>query len=195
MKHLVLVGAGHAHLVVLEALARRPLPDARITLLSPIGQQAYSGMLPGWMAGLYSSRECLIDVGALAARAGVEFVAMRLRRLDAVNRRIETDRGTTLGYDLLSINSGAHLNLDAIAGLHSPIFIRTVKLKDLPWNGWLTLATAGAPAAAWNPIAGLTDPFGRLVGFTVGDPALLPSPYEAGWMLNRIADLPASRGQ
>jgi hypothetical protein len=27
----------------------------------------------------------------------------------------------------------------------------------------------------------------------VGDPALLPSPYESGWMLNRIADLPPGR--
>ena len=40
----------------------------------------------------------------------------------------------------------------------------------------------------------MTDPFGRLMGFAVGDPALLPSPYEAGWMLNRIADLPPEPG-
>ena len=46
------------------------------------------------------------------------------------------------------------------------------------------------PGAAWNPVGGMTDPFGRLMGFAVGDPALLPSPYDAGWMLNRIADLP-----
>jgi hypothetical protein len=88
-----------------------------------------------------------------------------------------------------------NIGFDAIAGLHSPIFIRTVKLKDFPWNGWLTLGIGTAPAAAWNPIGGLTDPFGRLMGFTVGDPALLPSPYEAGWMLNRIADLPSNPGR
>jgi hypothetical protein len=88
-----------------------------------------------------------------------------------------------------------NIGYDSIAGLHSPIFIRTVKLKDFPWNGWLTLGTRAAPAAAWNPIGGLTDPFGRLMGFTVGDPALLPSPYEAGWMLNRIADLPSNPGR
>ena len=117
MKHLVLAGAGHAHLVVLEALAHRPLRDVRVTLLSPVGEQVYSGMLPGWMAGLYTRRECLIDVAAFAAHAGAEFVAMRLRRLDAAHRRIETDRGTTLDYDLLSVNTGAHLNLDAIEGL------------------------------------------------------------------------------
>jgi hypothetical protein len=73
------------------------------------------------------------------------------------------------------------------------MFIRTVKLKDFPWNGWLALGIDGKPAAAWNPIGGMIDPFGRLLGFTVGDPALLPSPYESGWMLNRIADLPPGR--
>ncbi len=82
---------------------------------------------------------------------------------------------------------------DALEGLNSPMFLRTVKLKDFPWNGWLALGTGGKPDAAWNPIGGMTDPFGRLMGFAVGDPALLPSPYEAGWMLNRISDLPSGR--
>ena len=45
-KHLVLGGAGHAHLVVLEALARRRLRDVRVTLLSPVGEQVYSGSMP-----------------------------------------------------------------------------------------------------------------------------------------------------
>jgi hypothetical protein len=87
-----------------------------------------------------------------------------------------------------------NIGFDAIDGLRSPIFIRTVKLKDFPWNGWLALGLGEAPAAAWNPIGGMTDPFGRLINFAAGDPALLPSPYDAGWMLNRIADLPLQPG-
>ena len=75
------------------------------------------------------------------------------------------------------------------------MFIRTVKLKDFPWNGWLTLGIADRAGSAWNPVGGMTDPFGRLMGFAVSDPALLPSPYETGWMLNRIADLPSDRKQ
>ena len=106
--------------------------------------------------------------------------------------------GYTVKREYVNVEFSAgieNIGYDAIAGLHSPIFIRTVKLKDFPWNGWLALGIDAAPAAAWNPIGGLTDPFGRLVGFTVGDPALLPSPYEAGWMLNRIADLPSNAGR
>lgn len=82
-----------------------------------------------------------------------------------------------------------NVGYDAIEGLQSPMFIRTVKLKDFPWNGWLALGIDAQPKAAWNPIGGMNDRFGRLMWFGVGDPALVPSPYEAGWMLNRIADI------
>lgn len=86
-----------------------------------------------------------------------------------------------------------NISYDSITGLHSPMFLRTVKLKDFPWNGWLGLGIDAAPTAAWNPIGGMTDPFGRLMWAALGDPALLPSPYDNGWMLNRIADLPTNR--
>ena len=64
-----------------------------------------------------------------------------------------------------------------------------MKLKDFPWNGWLALGLGSRGDAAWNPIAGFTDPFGRLLWSAVGDPATLPSPYESTWMLNRISDI------
>jgi hypothetical protein len=69
------------------------------------------------------------------------------------------------------------------------MFIRTVKLKDFPWNGWLTLGVAGPATAAWNPIAGLTDRFGRMIGYALGDPASIPSPGSADWIFNRITDV------
>lgn len=82
---------------------------------------------------------------------------------------------------------------DAFEGLNSPMFIRTVKLKDFPWNGWLALGIAGSPAAAWNPIAGFTDEFGRLMWSAVGDPASIPSAYDAGWIFNRITSVESGR--
>ena len=75
---------------------------------------------------------------------------------------------------------------DAHAGLDSEIFVRTVKLKDFPWNGWLTLGMPDRPAAAWNPVGGFTDAPGRLVWAAVGDPALFPEPYNDGWTDNRV---------
>jgi hypothetical protein len=85
-----------------------------------------------------------------------------------------------------------NIAFDAIEGLSSPMFIRTVKLKDFPWNGWLALGVDARPEAAWNPIAGFTDQFGRLTWFALGDPAAIPSPYDQAWVLNRISGVEAS---
>jgi hypothetical protein len=82
-----------------------------------------------------------------------------------------------------------NLSFDAVEGFTSPMFLRTVKLKDFPWNGWLQLGLEGRPASAWNPVAGFTDGFGRLMWSAVGDPAVIPSPYESAWMLNRMSEV------
>jgi hypothetical protein len=75
---------------------------------------------------------------------------------------------------------------DSHTGFNSAVFVRTVKLKDFPWNGWLRLGIATKPAAAWNPIGGFGDPAGRLIWAAIGDPALLPSPGSASWVANRV---------
>lgn len=79
-----------------------------------------------------------------------------------------------------------NVGYDSQTGVNSAIFIRTVKLKDFIWNGWLRLGVAGAPVAAWNPIGGFGDAFGRLLSSAVEDPPLLPGPYSAGWVSNRV---------
>jgi hypothetical protein len=82
-----------------------------------------------------------------------------------------------------------NVGFDSLAGLDAPVFLRTVKLKDFPWNGWLRLGIATRPEAAWNPVAGFGDPAGRLIWSALGDPAAFPEPYGDGWVLNRIADV------
>jgi hypothetical protein len=74
---------------------------------------------------------------------------------------------------------------DSHFGLGSAIFVRTVKLKDFPWNGWLRVGTPRAPTTAWNPIAGFTDAAGRLIWAALGDPAFIPAPRSASWLPNR----------
>jgi len=78
---------------------------------------------------------------------------------------------------------------DSHDGLNSAIFLRTVKLKDFPWNGWLSLGVPAPPKAAWNPLGGFGDPAGRLVWSALGDPGLFPEPFGAGWIMNRIGDV------
>jgi hypothetical protein len=75
---------------------------------------------------------------------------------------------------------------DSLSGLNSPIFLRTVKLKEYPWNGNLHLGVRQLSAGAWNPVAGFTDPMGRLIWSAIGDPAMIQFPFNASWMHNRV---------
>jgi hypothetical protein len=172
---------------------------------------------PPWLkAGWFHAERLLADaVTDPARKSRIEADRTRLMAGDytGLTERINIERdvvsaltqdcrkivaGYTVKRETINVDYTAgieNVGYDSITGLSSPMFLRTVKLKDFPWNGWLALGTAAPPAAAWNPIGGMNDPFGRLVGYAVTDPALLPSPYESGWMLNRIADLPTNAGR
>ena len=78
-----------------------------------------------------------------------------------------------------------NIGWDSQRGFNSEIFVRTAKLKDFPWNGWLKVGVAGRATAAWNPVAGFTDAPGRLLWAAVGDPGLIPAPYAAGFIAHR----------
>ncbi len=80
-----------------------------------------------------------------------------------------------------------NIAFDSHAGLNAPIFVRTIKLKDFLWNGWLRLGVETKPRAAWNPMGGFTDAGGRLIWSAVGDPAEFPSPYAASWVPDRVS--------
>jgi len=82
-------------------------------------------------------------------------------------------------------NGIENIAADSQSGLNSAVFLRTVKLKDFMWNGWLRIGIDPRPTAAWNPIAGFSDAAGRLVWSTVGDNAFLPIPYNSRWVPNR----------
>jgi pyridine nucleotide-disulfide oxidoreductase family protein len=106
-RRLVLVGAGHAHLFVLEQLAMGRFPAAQVTLLSPHRQHLYSGMLGGLIAGRYRPEDAHFDLSSLATRAGARLMLGSAVQVDAVNRRISLDGGGNLPYDIASFAVGA----------------------------------------------------------------------------------------
>ncbi len=172
---------------------------------------------PAWLkTGWFHARRLLgdaIDDGESRRRAGAlsrqlesgdyrdTIERVNLER-DLVALLTATCREVVVGYTVkheyisVEFTEGIeNIGFDATLGLNSAMFIRTVKLKDFPWNGWLKLGIAGRPEAAWNPIAGFDDDFGRLLWSAVGDPALFPAPYDSGWMLNRVADVQSGAGR
>jgi hypothetical protein len=138
----------------------------------------------------------------------IENAARRLMRGDyrSLEERINLERNlvellqarcqrVVLGYTVRREHYGAdysqgveNVGYDALDGLGSAIFPRTVKLRDFPWNGWLNVAAPAPPSSAWNPVAGgFGDAFGRLVWSALSDPAFLPSPHGGGWIENRVS--------
>ncbi|WP_323845546.1 selenide, water dikinase SelD [Microbulbifer magnicolonia] len=104
---IVLVGGGHTHAIVLQMWAMNPLPGARLTLVSPQVQTAYSGMLPGLVAGHYRLDETHIDLVRLCRAAGARFVQACAHHIDPLKRRVSLLGRPDLEYDILSLDVGA----------------------------------------------------------------------------------------
>jgi pyridine nucleotide-disulfide oxidoreductase family protein len=124
---LVLLGAGHAHLFVLEAVAQGAFADAEVTLVSPLERQVYSGMIPGMLAGRYRPEELSFDLEAIARRAGVRYVSAAGRRIRADGAEIELDGGAALPYDILSIATGSTVRGTDLPGIGS----RALSIKPI----------------------------------------------------------------
>jgi pyridine nucleotide-disulfide oxidoreductase family protein len=110
VKRLVLAGGGHAQLAVLQALGRAPPRGVEVTLVTPEPCQAYSGMLPGWIAGHYRRADLEIDLESLARRAGVKLLLDRIEAMDASRRCVALSDGRHLDFDLLSLDVGSEIN-------------------------------------------------------------------------------------
>ena len=167
---------------------------------------------PAARSGWYQAWLVLRDALDGAARERLSADVKRLQSADFTDPvdRINLERGlvtalvgdcrqVVVGYTLrreyfnTEFSAGIeNVGFDSLTGLNSAIFIRTVKLKDFPWNGWLYLGIDAEPRSAWNPITGFSDSFGHLLWSAIADPALLPQPYEAAWMANRISAIEAS---
>jgi selenide,water dikinase len=113
---IVLLGGGHAHVHVVMAFARRPLPGVRVTLITRDPKTPYSGMLPGVIAGIYAPEEAHIDLMRLTALCGARFVHAEAIGLDRAAKRVLLAGRPPFAYDILSIDVGITPDLTAIEG-------------------------------------------------------------------------------
>jgi NADH dehydrogenase FAD-containing subunit len=126
-KHLVLVGAGHAHLETLLALPRFIEAGFRVSVLNPFQHQYYSGMGPGLLSGTYTPGEVRFDVGAMSLAGGAEFIEERAVRVLPESRRIVTASGREIDYDVASFNIGSEVGGRTVDGS----FERVVAVKPV----------------------------------------------------------------
>jgi len=120
LKDLVLIGGGHSHVTVLRAFAMRPVDGVRLTLVSPDSHTAYSGMLPGLIAGHYSFDDAHIDLTGLAGFAQARFLRAEVSGLDPKARTISLTGRPPTSYDIVSINTGSRPPVSMVSGAAEP---------------------------------------------------------------------------
>lgn len=115
-RDLVLVGGGHTHALVLARWAMKPLPGARVTLVDPAPVAAYSGMLPGFVAGHYRREQLDIDLLRLSRRAGARLVMGRAHGIDRARRRLQVEGHPDISFDVLSLDIGITSRMPGLEG-------------------------------------------------------------------------------
>lgn len=138
MRHLVLLGAGHAHVQVLHGLAQSRPADLHITVIAPYPRQLYSGMVPGFVAGHYALDECMIPLEGLLVRCGARYLPSHGVAMDADAKTVTLAHGETVGYDWLSLNTGPVMDREKVeaqmpgARAHA-LFVRPIEAFGQLW--------------------------------------------------------------
>ncbi len=144
MNRLVLLGGGHAHIEVLRDLAVAPDPSLHVTLVTPGHRLAYTGMVPGVIAGHYSMQDCLIDQAALARRANAELLLTTASLVSPDAAKVACSDGTVLPYDVLSIDVGSHPAIGSAKGVdRHAVLLRPLERALVGWSGIFARAAAG----------------------------------------------------
>ena len=113
---LILIGGGHAHLMLMMEYGKKPIPNTRITLISNELDTPYSGMIPGYIEGIYSWREAHIDLYKLSMKLNIRFIHSEVINISGKNKKVYLKKRPSLSYDFLSINSGIQSDFSRIKG-------------------------------------------------------------------------------
>jgi len=108
-KHLVVVGAGHAHLTVLKNLEEFKDSGHRVTVVSSSVRHYYSGMGPGMLSGIYRPEEIRFNVKKMSEDRGAAFVEDDVVKIRPQEKKIDLRSGNEISYDLLSLNTGSYV--------------------------------------------------------------------------------------
>ena len=162
---LVLVGGGHSHCLALRMLAMDPIPGVRITLVSPDPLSAYSGMLPGLIAGHYRLDETHVDLYRLCLATGARFVHAAVTDMDIAQRRLFLSDGSQLDYDWLSLDVGATPDLTPLGDTlpEQVVPVKPVSGFYARWQQWIadsneaSLAVVGGGAGGTEMVLAIAE--------------------------------------
>lgn len=107
MTKIVMLGGGHSHAIALNYLAHHPIPGVQVQVIHPGTHALYSGMIPGHLSRHYARDACQIDVQQLARRSGATLTQTEAIALDLDRQQVICASGESIGFEVLSINTGS----------------------------------------------------------------------------------------
>ncbi|MCV2877082.1 selenide, water dikinase SelD [Rhodobacteraceae bacterium XHP0102] len=150
-REIVLVGGGHSHALVARMWGMRPLAGARLTMISPHPSAAYSGMLPGALAGHYAPQDVEIDLVRLARFADARLILDPATEIDRAAKQVILKGGRRIAYDTLSIDIGITTDMPALSGFSEHALpIKPLERFATVWEAFV----GNAPKAARIAIIG-----------------------------------------
>lgn len=146
---LLLIGGGHAHVAVLADWIKRggPPSGTRTVLLTPEPYLRYSGMVPGWLAGQHGRDDGVVDLAALAKRAGAEWVPGACTAINPQARVVRIAGGDSIAFDIASIDTGG-------VGRGAAVLGKDPRLIDVRPIGAFVDHIAALPALGRVAVAG-----------------------------------------
>lgn len=112
-KHLLVVGAGHAHMTVMKELERFTAVGHRVTVVNAAPFHYYSGMGPGMLSGIYRPEEIRFNVKRMVEDRGGKFVEDEVVRIEPARKTVLMRSGRTQRYDVASFNTGSFVPVQA----------------------------------------------------------------------------------
>jgi len=142
-RRILLVGGGHTQVEVLRRFALQPDPEVALTLISPDPATAYSGMLPGLVAGHYTPDEAHIALAPLAQWAGARFIEGHVVALDPYMKIVTLASGVREPFDLISIDVGSTPDLSVPGARKLAIAVKPVMPFLVQWDRMQVEAAEG----------------------------------------------------
>lgn len=127
--HVVLVGAGHANLILVRRARRLRRAGLAVTLVDPDAFW-YSGMAAAALGGAVRPDHDRIDPAPAAVRRGVRFVAGRVVGIDPAHATVELADDTVLRATAVVLNVGSDLDPRGLP-TDRPQVVRAKPIREL----------------------------------------------------------------
>ncbi len=177
-RDIVLIGGGHAHALVLRMWGMAPLPGVRLTVINPLPTAAYSGMLPGHIAGHYPRAALQLDLVKLTRHAGARLILDRACSIDRAAGRVLLENRAPVGYDIASIDTGITAEMPQIPGFAE--HVTPAKPLDAFADAWERFAAQARPGAPIAVVGGGVAGVELALAFAHRLPDARVTVYEAG---------------